>query len=110
MKNASQTYTDPSTIPFSNAFELTSDNNGDIIDLSDNILFTDSNVGTGDELNYYGKNENYNIIFNSGSSTNTIVLFFEETEFEQSESFSTVYDYMQLYYGNTSTIYIGLQL
>jgi hypothetical protein len=102
MKNASQTYTDPYTIPFSNAIELTSDNNGDIIDMSDNILFTDSNVGTGIELNYYGKYENYSITFNSGSATNTIVLFFEETEFEHSESFSTVYDYMQLYYGNTS--------
>ena len=102
MKNASEIYTDPSSIPFSNAIELTSLRSGTTIDMSDNILFTDSNVGTGNELNYYGKNENYSITFNSGSTTNTIVLFFEETEFEHSESASTVYDYMQLYYGNTS--------
>ena len=74
--------------------ELTSFNSLSIVDITSPILFTDS----GGENGNYSSNENYSIIFNSGSSTNTIVVNINETDFEHGSS--SYYDVMQVYYGS----------
>ena len=71
--------------------ELTSFNSSSIVDITSPILFTDS----GGENGYYSNSEDYEIIFNSGSSTNTIVVNINETNFEHGSS--TAYDYLNIY-------------
>ena len=71
--------------------ELTSFNSSSIVDITSPILFTDSGGENGD----YSNSEYYIIIFNSGSSTNTIVVNINETDFEHGSS--TAYDYLNIY-------------
>ena len=70
---------------------LTSINSNTIIDITSPILFTDS----GGENGNYSSSENYEINFNSGSSTNTIVVNINETDFEHSHY--NAYDYLKIY-------------
>ncbi len=64
---------------------------GVIINITSPISFTDS----GGENGNYSNSEDYEIIFNSGSSTNTIVVNINETDFEHG-SFSA-YDILKIY-------------
>ncbi|MDG1792010.1 MAG: T9SS type A sorting domain-containing protein [Flavobacteriaceae bacterium] len=71
--------------------ELTYFNSWSIVDITSPILFTDS----GGENGEYSSNEDYEIIFNSGSSTNTIVVNINETGFEHSTF--TAFDILKIY-------------
>ncbi len=74
--------------------ELTYFNSSSIVDITSPILFTDS----GGENGNYSSNENYGINFNSGSSTNTLIVYIYYTDFEHGSS--SYYDFMQVYYGS----------